>query len=65
MTRDTLRQAVGAGGGRDFHDAFGREGRYSLAVDGRARQLWTACGAKIRGDRLHGRPTFFCLVCQR
>ena len=65
MTRETLRQAVEAGGEPDFRDAFGREGRYRLAVYGRAGQPCPVCGGKIRGGRLHGRPTFFCPVCQR
>lgn len=65
MTRETLRQAVQAGGEPEFHDAFGREGRYSLAVYGRAGRPCPACGGKIRGGRFRGRPTFFCPACQR
>ncbi len=59
-TRETLRQAVEAGGEPDFHDASGRAGRYRLAVYGRAGQACAVCGRKIRGGRFHGRPTFFC-----
>ncbi len=59
-TRETLRHAVEAGGEPDFHDASGRAGRYRLAVYGRAGRPCAACGTKIRGGRLHGRPSFYC-----
>lgn len=59
-TRETLRHAVEAGGEPDFHDASGRAGRYRLAVYGRAGQPCVVCGTKIRGGRLHGRPSFYC-----
>jgi len=65
MTRETLRQAVEAGGEPGFHDAFGRAGRHRLAVYGRAGQPCPVCGGKIRGGRFHGRPTFFCPSCQQ
>jgi formamidopyrimidine-DNA glycosylase len=63
-TRQVLRSAVEAGGEPDFEDALGRAGRYRLAVYGRAGDPCAACGTKIRGGRLHGRPTFFCPSCQ-
>jgi formamidopyrimidine-DNA glycosylase len=63
-TRETLRQAVEAGGEPDFQDAFGREGRYRLAVYGAAGKPCPVCGTKIRGGRFHGRPTFYCPSCQ-
>jgi formamidopyrimidine-DNA glycosylase len=62
--RETLRSAVEAGGEPEFEDAFGRNGRYGLAVYGRAGQPCRVCGTRIRGGRLHGRPTFFCPSCQ-
>jgi formamidopyrimidine-DNA glycosylase len=58
--RETLRNAVSAGGEPDFRDATGRAGRYRLAVYGRAGQPCVVCGTKIRGTRLHGRPSFYC-----
>ncbi len=64
-TRETLRNAVEAGGEPGFQDASARAGRYRLAVYGRAGQPCVVCGTKIRGGRLHGRPTFFCLSCQK
>jgi len=64
-SRETLRNAVEAGGEPEFRDASGREGRYRLAVYGRAGQPCVVCGAKIRGGRLRGRPTFFCPTCQK
>ncbi len=63
-TREVLRRAVEAGGEPDFEDAFGRKGRYRLAVYGRAGEPCVACGTRIRGGRLHGRPTFYCPSCQ-
>lgn len=64
-TRETLRNAIEAGGEPDFVDALGRRGRYRLAVYGRAGQPCTVCGKRIRGGRFHGRPTFFCPSCQK
>jgi formamidopyrimidine-DNA glycosylase len=62
--RETLRRAVEAGGEPDFHDAFGRAGRYRLAVYGAAGRPCPVCGTNVRGGRLRGRPTFFCPSCQ-
>ncbi len=62
--RETLRRAVEAGGEPDFQDAFGRAGRYRLAVYGAAGRPCPVCGTKVRGGRLRGRPTFFCPSCQ-
>jgi len=64
-TRQVLRNAVEAGGEPDFQDVFGQRGRYRLMVYGRAGQACRVCGARIRGGRLGGRPTFFCPACQR
>jgi formamidopyrimidine-DNA glycosylase len=64
-TREILRNAVEAGGEPDFADAFGRKGRYRLAVYARAGQPCVVCGTKTLDGRLHGRPTFFCPSCQR
>jgi formamidopyrimidine-DNA glycosylase len=64
-TRGLLRSAIAAGGEPDFQDAFGRVGRYRLAVYNRARQPCVTCGTKIRGGRLHGRPSFYCPRCHR
>jgi len=63
--RETLRNAVEAGGEPEFQDASGREGRYRLAVYGRAGQPCPVCGSKIRGGRFHGRPTMYCPSCQK
>jgi len=65
MTRETLRRAVEAGGEPGFQDVFGRTGRYRLAVYGAVGKPCPVCGTKIRGGRLHGRPTFFCPSCER
>ncbi len=64
-TRETLRNAVEAGGEPEFLDASGRAGRYRLAVYGRAGQPCVVCGTKVRGARLHGRPSMYCPSCQR
>ena len=64
-TRQVLRNAVEAGGEPEFQDVFGQRGRYRLMVYGRAGQACRVCGARIRGGRLGGRPTFFCPSCQR
>jgi formamidopyrimidine-DNA glycosylase len=63
--RQVLGKAVRAGGEPDFGDALGRRGRYRLMVYGRVSQPCLACGARIRGGRLGGRPTFYCPSCQR
>jgi len=63
--RRVLANAVRAGGEPDFEDALGRRGRYRLMVYGRAGQPCRACGTRIRGGRLGGRPTFYCPSCQR
>ncbi|HLJ59042.1 MAG TPA: DNA-formamidopyrimidine glycosylase family protein [bacterium] len=65
ITRETLRQAVEAGGEPEFQDAFGRAGRYRLAVYGAAGKPCPVCGTKVLGGRFHGRPTFYCPSCQR
>jgi len=62
---ELLRNAVEAGGEPEFQDVFGQRGRYRLMVYGRAGQACRVCGARIRGGRLGGRPTFFCPSCQR
>ena len=63
--RQVLAKAVRAGGEPDSLDALGRRGRYRLMVYGRAGQPCRACGTRIRGGRLGGRPTFYCPACQR
>jgi len=63
--RSVLRRAIAAGGEPEFVDAAGRQGRWRLAVYGRAGQRCPRGDATIKEARLGGRPSFYCPKCQR
>lgn len=64
-TRTVLRRAIRSGGEPDFVDASGRNGRYRLAVYGRAGEPCRACKTPIATGRVGGRPAYWCPRCQR
>lgn len=64
-TRTVLQRGIRAGGEPEFLDATGRQGRFRLAVYGRAGQPCRVCGTPIRSGKVGGRPAFFCPNCQK
>jgi len=67
--RDTLEQAIAAGGStlRDFVDSAGQPGyfQHDYAVYGRAGKPCRRCGHTIATFRQGGRSSFACPACQR
>jgi formamidopyrimidine-DNA glycosylase len=67
--REVLGAAIAAGGTtlRDFADAAGRPGYFSLQLQvyGRSGQPCPGCGAPLRQQRIAQRSSYFCPRCQR
>lgn len=68
VIRSVLGEAIAAGGTtiRDFSDSDGKPGYFalSLRVYGREGEACPRCGGKIRQERIGGRSSFFCPLCQ-
>jgi formamidopyrimidine-DNA glycosylase len=67
--REVLGAAIAAGGTtlRDFADAAGRPGYFSLQLQvyGRSGQSCPGCGTALRQQRIAQRSSYFCPRCQR
>ena len=63
-----LREAIDAGGSsfRDYRDAYGQPGQFQerFSVYGRKNQPCERCGTSLDTEKVAGRTSTFCRICQ-